>query len=586
MKQVIGLVVARRLLAFVATCMLTVGAAAQEPAADPGFEPFDVYIDQEAVMARCGPGGDYYRTDPLRHGQRLEVYLETEQGWLGVRPPEGSFSWVPADSVELDRGGKIGKVTEEGTLSWIGTHLGKARKYMWQVQLAEGETVAILGKAEREGPDGPQLWYRIAPPAGEFRWVHREQVVDDPELLLRDKPPRDDRVAQTGLTLAAPDQSEVAAETYQPAPERTPRSILRPRSAAATEAGDSFRSPAASAAGDVALTTLEAPEAIPLKDQTPLVDWPVSESAGIDPLTAVKFLAAGALGRAPSGDAAAPERSQATAAARALPAAQPFSYEQPVGSGVARVIQPPLVSIASEPTVRSIGAAGWNDTSSVQAASGSEWVRGNPRVASPAGSPMLQSSPMMQSSYPTADYSHLSLDSLQLELSRRMVAAARVADVEGLRLAADNLVATAASETERQRAMHLAQRVRQYQSIASRRDGDPLPIPELTLGAGNVIPAATMSPPPGQVNFAGVGTGQPEVSGYLVQVYSARPESPPFALTDASGRTTHYVSPTPGFNLRRLLNQHVIVAGQAGYDTGLDTPHIIASTAVRSPEPR
>jgi hypothetical protein len=37
------------------------------------FEPYDVYVDQEQVVARCGPGGGYYRTDPLRHGQKLEV---------------------------------------------------------------------------------------------------------------------------------------------------------------------------------------------------------------------------------------------------------------------------------------------------------------------------------------------------------------------------------------------------------------------------------------------------------------------------------------------------------------------------------
>lgn len=581
MKQFIGLVVARRLLAFVATCMLAAGAGAQEPAADQGFEPFDVYIDQQEVMARCGPGGEYYRTDPLRHGQRLEVYLETDQGWLGVRPPEGSFSWVPADAVELDRSGKIGKVTEEGTLSWIGTHLGKARKYMWQVQLAEGETVTILGKAEREGPDGPQLWYRIAPPAGEFRWVHREQVVDDPESLLRDKPQRDDRVAQTELTLSAPDSTETTSpESLAANSDRTPRSILRPRGAAPREASDPYSSPSAPPAADVALTTLDAPEAIPLNDQTPLANWPVRESPSIDPLTAVRFLAAGALGRAPSDDASVPERSQATVATRPLPPSQPSSFAQPVGSGVARAIQPPLVSIASEPTVRAIGAAGWGGTSAVQPVSGSEWVSSNPRL------PAAISSPALSPSSPPTDYRHLSLDALQLELSRRMVASARVAEVEGLRLAADNLVATAASETERQRATHLAQRVRQYQSIASRRDGEPLPIPELSAGSGTVIPAVAMSPPPGQVNFAGAGASPPEVSGYLVQVYSARPESPPFALTDASGRTTHYVSPTPGFNLRRFLNQHVIIAGQAGYDTGLDTPHIIASTAVRSPEPR
>ncbi|MGV3483962.1 MAG: hypothetical protein ACO1RT_06055, partial [Planctomycetaceae bacterium] len=75
-----------------------------------------------------------------------------------------------------------------------------------------------------------------------------------------------------------------------------------------------------------------------------------------------------------------------------------------------------------------------------------------------------------------------------------------------------------------------------------------------------------------------------EAAGHLVQVFSSRPDSPPYALTDSQGRTTHYVSAAPGVNLRRYLNQHVTVRGVAGYSTGLDTPHVIASGAVRSPE--
>jgi hypothetical protein len=105
-----------------------------------------------------------------------------------------------------------------------------------------------------------------------------------------------------------------------------------------------------------------------------------------------------------------------------------------------------------------------------------------------------------------------------------------------------------------------------------------------------VFPPGQIAPmgvfPPGQIDLAGRPATQPEASGYLVQVYSARPESPPFALTDATGRTTHYVSPNPGYNLRRFLNQHIIISGPAGHDTGLDTPHIIATSAVRSPDPR
>ena len=68
--------------------------------------------------------------------------------------------------------------------AWIGTHLGRARTYRWQVQLAEGEPVTVIGKSEREGPDGPQLWYRIVPPSGEYRWIHRDQIVNSSEELV------------------------------------------------------------------------------------------------------------------------------------------------------------------------------------------------------------------------------------------------------------------------------------------------------------------------------------------------------------------------------------------------------------------
>ena len=32
--------------------------------------------------------------------------------------------------------------------------------------------MAILGRDEREGG----LWYKIAPPAGEFRWIHAKDI--------------------------------------------------------------------------------------------------------------------------------------------------------------------------------------------------------------------------------------------------------------------------------------------------------------------------------------------------------------------------------------------------------------------------
>ena len=88
------------------------------------FEPYTVYVVEEQAHAHCGPSDEYYRTDPLRHGQALEVYAETDDGWLGVRPPDDSFCWVQADSIEFDTATDIGTVIEDRTVAWVGTHLG------------------------------------------------------------------------------------------------------------------------------------------------------------------------------------------------------------------------------------------------------------------------------------------------------------------------------------------------------------------------------------------------------------------------------------------------------------------------------
>jgi hypothetical protein len=258
---------------------------------------------------------------------------------------------------------------------------------------------------------------------------------------------------------------------------------------------------------------------------------------------------------------------------------------------VPAAVNPPLVSIASQPAVRPIGAAGEQVVSEVRQAGGG-WDVSSGRGMIPAQGGVTTAS--------YADLSGLSVDGLQSELSRKMIAAARAEELEGLRLAAEKIAASGMSQVDRQKGSELALRIRQYQSVAARRDGGsavapagaiaPAVFPPAQIAPAGVFPPGQIAPagvfPPGQIDLAGRPATQPEASGYLVQVYSARPESPPFALTDATGRTTHYVSPNPGYNLRRFLNQHIIISGPAGHDTGLDTPHIIATSAVRSPDPR
>lgn len=661
------------------------------------FEPYGVYVDQDEVVARCGPGGDYYRTDPLRHGQRLEVYLETPDGWLGVRPPDNSFCWVPADSVALNRSGNLGSVTESGTLAWIGTHLGKARKYMWQVQLSKGEEVTVLGRAEREGPDGPQMWYRISPPAGEFRWVHRDQVVDNPEMLLRDKP-RPGELLATGTPTPLEDDDIEPLEIPQPATKKPQKSLMATAKSILLNGADEY-SP--SVAGENRLSSQSETARAPLRPMNDRGAIPIAANMVDDELSFAQSqsLAAQTADTARSQFALPQDERRQSGE----PQFEQPQFEQPqamqvqydlaagrraVGSGIAddgygnqaianppqpiaRATQPPQMSIASQPMVRTIGAVG-DETAATGAAQAGElaggqvggttgsdanWVPGSSRSQRPSVNPNSVSvnpqtgqliqipippahsqSPMppqmllpnrqnlspnaqpgvvpsalpslgqpavsadgfqnAQSRFPAA-FVGGNVDSLQLELSRRMVATAPAADVEPIRQAAERISQIDVSETERQRARLLVQRIEQYQSIARRRDGNQ-PASAVSSLQAAARSAGTVTIPPGQVMLSGNspsslpaiagpvagGSGSVEAAGYLVQVYSARPDSPPFALTDATGKTTHYVSPMPGMNLRRYMNQHISIGGQSGYETGLDTPHIIATAAVRSPEMR
>ena len=70
-------------------------------------------------------------------------------------------------------------------------------------------------------------------------------------------------------------------------------------------------------------------------------------------------------------------------------------------------------------------------------------------------------------------------------------------------------------------------------------------------------------------------------TGFLVQVYSSRANSPPFALTDDAGLTIAYVTPYPAVNLRNHLNSRVSVSGNEKLLEGMNTPHILVDRAIR-----
>ncbi len=138
--------------------------------------PYEARIVLPEVEVRCGPGWNYYATGILRKGDNVKIYRQEPGGWLAIRPPKDSFGWVAARHLKIDTDPRIGKINVESAVAWVGSSIGRNGQLKWQVRLDQDEQVSVLGKeALSVGPGfAIETYYRIAPPAGEFRWIHMQ----------------------------------------------------------------------------------------------------------------------------------------------------------------------------------------------------------------------------------------------------------------------------------------------------------------------------------------------------------------------------------------------------------------------------
>ncbi|QDS94755.1 hypothetical protein FF011L_35370 [Roseimaritima multifibrata] len=593
-----GLVAA--VVAFAATLGLVDGVFATEEGL---VEPYVVFNAQEEAYTRCGPSGEFYRTDPLRLGQELDVYLETKDGWLGVRPPEGSFSWVPASSLDLSVDEKTGVITDRRAVAWIGTHLGRARKYRWQVQLAVGEEVSIIGKTERSSGKGTELWYQIVPPSGEFRWVHRSQIVDTSEQLVEMHRRKADEPTHSLVEVPsqeiADELNEISEEdlvansksskSFSDSSEKSSRRQPKLASIAEVES----ESPSPSGENSERRSDLDDLSARPVGSGVDASKYADAELTVIDHVSLHDIV---------DSSSTAQNSSAITRAAPAPPAADMAADDNSWVTGAREQTGQGRSSLAST-------APSWNEAGQLKSMTpaGAVTPAAIQHVDHQAALKAEQQARQLAGRVVNSDVTEL-----QLELSRQMAAGASAAAVEPIRRRAitwgELLQNPQSDPVDRERARVLLERVEQYQRIARRRNGEP-PVESQTsrlppsaqgllprVGAPQTqTPAATSIAAPILQTVAQVlpgvqSTGQKTVpaapvgfdrEGYLVQVFSARPDAPPYALTDSSGQTLAYVTPQPGVNLKMHLNAKIGLYGKPSYLTGLETPHFIARQAVR-----
>lgn len=141
--------------------------------------PYKAYVISDGVLVRSGPGEDYYATDRLKAGEQVEIYRHDPGGWYAIRPPAGSFSWVSGRYVDKPNRDHVAIVTGQRVAARVGSRLSDVRDVI-QVRLQKGEAVEVVGtQSGSEAQNEGSVWYKIAAPSGEFRWIHGKYVDPD-----------------------------------------------------------------------------------------------------------------------------------------------------------------------------------------------------------------------------------------------------------------------------------------------------------------------------------------------------------------------------------------------------------------------
>lgn len=148
--------------------------------------PYEATVRADNVTLRCGQGKNYYATARMEKGAVLTVHRHDPGGWYMVSPPEGSFSWIASEHVQVDAPG-MGTVTlpegdVDGVPVWVGSDLTSDHSVRQRV-LHTGDAVQILAEDVFQDTTGSTRVYKIVPPAREFRWVKGDFVVPRNETL-------------------------------------------------------------------------------------------------------------------------------------------------------------------------------------------------------------------------------------------------------------------------------------------------------------------------------------------------------------------------------------------------------------------
>ncbi|MFZ4081259.1 MAG: hypothetical protein ACOYKN_08525 [Pirellula sp.] len=566
------------------------------------------FVQVPRATVRCGPGADYYPTGVLAKGTTVELYVETDDGWSGIRPPEGSHNWVQADAIYLMPGGRTGEVSQDNVQAWVGSDAVKNEKLLYQSELAITQTVAILGEAYRGQGTEKKLWFRIAPPQGEFRWIRSSMIATTPVAKEPDEPQQQKTSQVQRASYQEKSDSELAwsdeAEQTQRIEQQIQREQQQSKSSILEKAPKSARPATMQATGPATIASRPRPpsrvqNAVPKSDPWQLIH---QRQVGPGETNSMNHIL-GIFGMSlvdPNNIQGHPQQGRVLQGApQGIPhAGVPYA-------GV------PYANAAPNPTGNS-----WMPQSSIASPNASSPIAGIEHLPRPTGrysprrysdfsapavdnfvsnpSPLATENPMGVSTASFAPYGPSSAPGLaplgpsptagafaaqeevesfqtpqiQDALVQLSVIASRPAEqwnLAPLRDSAKMWIERGETPLVRGEARLLLDRIERFESVRQRSSMTPLPPPT------NYSDAVPMRSP----------ASESEMSGWLVAVHTSLAGQPEFALTDDLGNVKAYVRPTTGLNLRRYVQQPVTVFGPQGFLPNLNAKQVVADRVVR-----
>lgn len=129
---------------------------------------FEGRILRNQVNVRSGPSENHYPVMRLDAETRV-IVNGIKFDWLTIVPPEGAFSLVARDFVDVT--GSTGRITGSNVNVRAGSLLNNQYSSV-HGKLQRGDVVEVLGEVELDG----RRWVRIKPPPGTVLFVHKDFV--------------------------------------------------------------------------------------------------------------------------------------------------------------------------------------------------------------------------------------------------------------------------------------------------------------------------------------------------------------------------------------------------------------------------